>query len=173
MDPLDNCPNDFNPLQQDTDGDGISDACDPFPNDPDNEQAMCDLDLTTCDSDLTICGSDFSMCSADLDTAEADLDTAQADLGQCLDWLDMCLLAPPGGLIGDINQDGAVNIVDPTLLRRQLAGEPLGPPHPAVTYLKLRNATTDLLIETVQNGDVWSLSALGGCLAIEIGLTGC
>ncbi len=36
-DTTDNCPDASNPGQTDTDGDGQGDACDPFPNDPDND----------------------------------------------------------------------------------------------------------------------------------------
>ena len=36
-DSIDNCPVDFNPNQENTDGDGIGDICDTFPQDPDND----------------------------------------------------------------------------------------------------------------------------------------
>ena len=39
----------------DSDGDGIPDAVDLFPNDPDNEQAQCDADLTDALADLDLC----------------------------------------------------------------------------------------------------------------------
>jgi hypothetical protein len=42
---LDNCPDDFNADQADADFDLIGDVCDPFPNDPDNEQAQLEVDL--------------------------------------------------------------------------------------------------------------------------------
>jgi hypothetical protein len=41
---------------------------------------------------------------------------------------------------------------------------------PAVTALKLRNADTDRFVETVENGDDFSISAVGGCLAIQVEL---
>jgi hypothetical protein len=153
-DDADNCPDDFNDDQADTDLDLIGDACDPLPEDRDNEQAQCEVDL---------------------DSAQAELGSTQAELGQCLideaavlDSLDMCLTGPP--LVGDINRDGEVSLLDRVLLQRQLAGWRVHAPRPGVTYLKLRNATSDEMIETLENGDLWSLSALGGCLGIEIGL---
>ena len=47
-DDADNCPADPNPGQEDTDLDLVGDACDPFPNNRDNEQAQCDADLLQC-----------------------------------------------------------------------------------------------------------------------------
>jgi hypothetical protein len=81
--------------------------------------------------------------------------------------LDNCQTGPP--LVGDINWDGQVDLLDTVLSRRLLAGLPIEPPSPAVTSLKLRDANTDVFIESVENGDIWSLSDLGDCLAIDIG----
>jgi hypothetical protein len=47
-DDADNCPEDYNPNQEDLDLDLIGDVCDPFPDDRDNEQAQCEADLTEC-----------------------------------------------------------------------------------------------------------------------------
>lgn len=47
-DDADNCPEDFNPNQEDRDLDLIGDICDPFPDDRDNEQAQCEADLAAC-----------------------------------------------------------------------------------------------------------------------------
>lgn len=44
-DDADNCPDLANPDQADTDVDLIGDACDPFPDDRDNEQAQCEVDF--------------------------------------------------------------------------------------------------------------------------------
>lgn len=64
---VDNCPNTFNPDQEDSDGDGAGDACDPSPNDPDT--------LGECFEDLAICE----------DTPCADTDGD----GEC-DFTDQC-----------------------------------------------------------------------------------
>jgi len=40
LDGFDNCPEEFNPGQEDTDLDLIGDLCDPFPDDPDNDLAL-------------------------------------------------------------------------------------------------------------------------------------
>jgi hypothetical protein len=139
-DALDNCVNDPNPGQEDVDFDLIGDICDPFPNDPDNEQAQCDADLTTCSTDFSICDSDLTTCSADLGTAQADLTQCAADEAVLLQSLDDCQTGPP--FVGDVNRDGEVNLLDAVLLRRQLAGLPIEPPRPAVTALKLRSTPT-------------------------------
>jgi hypothetical protein len=44
----DNCPDDFNPNQEDSDLDLLGDACDPFPDYRDNEKAQCQADLASC-----------------------------------------------------------------------------------------------------------------------------
>jgi hypothetical protein len=41
---------------------------------------------------------------------------------------------------------------------------------PAVTALKLRNADTDRFVETVEDGDQYSIAAVGGCLSIQVEL---
>ena len=47
----DNCPGTSNPTQEDRDLDLLGDACDPFPDERDNEQAQCEADLAACLAD--------------------------------------------------------------------------------------------------------------------------
>jgi probable HAF family extracellular repeat protein len=98
-DALDTCPNDPNPLQEDTDADMIGDLCDPFPLDPDNEQAQCELD--------------FGICLADLDALEVQFGQCDADLTNCQD--TTC----------DLDGNSMVNLKDTVILRRILAGAPV------------------------------------------------
>ncbi len=76
LDGFDNCVDDANPGQEDADSDQVGDACDEYPDDPDNEQAQCEVDLDQCllippfvDSDQD--GEDDSTDSC-LDTPEAE-----------------------------------------------------------------------------------------------------
>ena len=54
-DDADNCPEDFNPNQEDRDLDLIGDVCDLFPDDRDNEKAQCAADLEQALIDLEEC----------------------------------------------------------------------------------------------------------------------
>jgi hypothetical protein len=55
LDGFDNCPDDFNPGQEDADLDQIGDLCDPFPDDPDNDLAQCEVDLEQTLAELDLC----------------------------------------------------------------------------------------------------------------------
>ena len=55
LDGFDNCPIEFNPAQADSDFDRVGDACDPFPDDPDNDQAQCEADFAEALADLDEC----------------------------------------------------------------------------------------------------------------------
>ena len=78
-DDADNCPDDFNEDQIDSDFDLIGDACDPFPNNPDNEYAQCEEDLAGCLEDPIFSDED--------DDGEADS-------------TDLCPNTPPGVEVG-------------------------------------------------------------------------
>ena len=84
-DDADNCPGNSNPNQRDRDLDLFGDVCDPFPDDRDNEQAQCELDLETCLAALASdqCQLDLAQCSSDLAQTEGDLSQCTADLGLC------------------------------------------------------------------------------------------
>jgi len=74
LDGFDNCPDDFNPSQEDSDLDEIGDICDPFPDDPDNDLAQALVDLAAAEAEL-------------VDTREL-LDQCWAAAPDCTDGMD-------------------------------------------------------------------------------------
>lgn len=90
-DDADNCPDVGNPDQADSDADLIGDACDPFPEERDNEQAQCE-------SDLGQSKRDGKQAARKLERARAELaaERADADDDGVRDDADVC----PGTTIG-------------------------------------------------------------------------
>ena len=86
---LDNCPEDFNPGQADADADGLGDACDAYPIDPDPDLTQCWLEHASCTASLWACQTDAGQCTQDLGVAsgalqqcESALSLASSQLGQ-------------------------------------------------------------------------------------------
>ena len=81
-DVCDNCPNDYNPDQNDSNGNGIGDACDPCPGDLDGDghTSSSDLGILLADWGCTVgdCPGD---CNGDDKTDHADLGILLADWG--------------------------------------------------------------------------------------------
>ena len=94
LDGFDNCPDDVNPGQEDADLDQIGDACDPFPDDPSNDLAQCEVDLTTSEE------SNEQLTTELLET-EARVDELEIALDQCLN-----PPAPPPQCSDGIDNDG-------------------------------------------------------------------
>jgi hypothetical protein len=129
-DSVDNCLGLANPDQLDTDHDHVGNACDPFPDDPDNALAMCRVERDTarserdtCNASLGSCQSDLGSCSNQLataltnlataqgerDTCTASLSDAQSDLSTCQSDLQACQTHP---MHSDADGDGEVNATD-------------------------------------------------------------
>jgi hypothetical protein len=67
LDGFDNCPDDVNPNQEDADRDQVGDACDPFPDDPDNDLAECEVNLDQALAELDVCLNPPTQCSDGID----------------------------------------------------------------------------------------------------------
>ncbi len=67
LDGFDNCVDDANPGQEDADSDLVGDICDPFPSDPDNEQAQCEVDLADAEAAANACFGAAPACSDGVD----------------------------------------------------------------------------------------------------------
>jgi len=89
-DDADNCPNVFNSDQSDRDHDLIGDACDPFPNDRDNEQAQCEADLAQCLANQTSCPADLSQAQQDLAVCQDTLASTQSTVTETQAALSTC-----------------------------------------------------------------------------------
>ncbi len=94
----DNCPDVSNPTQDDADLDGLGDACDPYPNEPDN-LGMCLNELSTCQDDLALCQQDNAALQAQIDQL-LDL-LADTDGDGVLDSTELCP-GTPGGQTVDL-----------------------------------------------------------------------
>jgi len=78
-DGADNCPEVYNPDQNDLDGDGIGDACDPNPG-MTEDLSICLADLDACETGLELCDADLESCAADNDALDGSLEEARNGL---------------------------------------------------------------------------------------------
>ena len=85
IDARDNCPDDPNPDQEDADRDGLGDLCDPFPNDPNNDLAQCHQDLDQALDDLDECRATPSFLDEDGDGEHDTTDSCPGTLSGPVD----------------------------------------------------------------------------------------
>jgi hypothetical protein len=133
-DNVDNCPNDYNPGQQDCDGDGTADACDADTIDPDSDGIDQDCDICWTKPNPTQqdtngncpappyttdpkCGDTCNVCMADFTndgkTNLTDLAKLKSEFGRT-----DCSILPPACL-ADATGDGKVNLSDLAKLKSE------------------------------------------------------
>lgn len=119
-DSRDNCPNQYNPDQSDQDGDGLGDACDPYPSSADNlgacmtENASLTSTLNSCQGEKATLSANLGLCLGEnagltakvgaLLNENASLTTANQALSQ--------QVAELKGLLADDDGDGIPNTGD-------------------------------------------------------------
>ena len=117
-DGCDNCPNDYNPDQDNFDGDALGDVCDP---DDDDDGILDDGDLSGTIGDNYCTGGEFENCDDNCQFAQ-NPDQADSDNNGIGDVCDGCCV----GVVGNANcdPDEIVDITDITYLIRYLFIDP-------------------------------------------------